>query len=129
MVSHKDSTEQVKTDRISYDSPAVALRKALHRATADRKECESYLLEPCVNKMETEEAHADTSSSDPESPPGGSSEVAASATKVRLRVPTSEGVPDAWIADTGSGYDLVSKNEISEKILGQVEVPSHAPNL
>jgi hypothetical protein len=44
-------------------------------------------------------------------------------------VPTSEGVPSAWIADTGSGYDLVSKNEVSEKILGQIELPSHAPNL
>jgi hypothetical protein len=134
MVSHKDNdAHQTKTARSSYDSPAESLRKALLRASADREECVIYRLEPCENKVEkiveafVENLNED--SSDPETPPGGGDDVAVSATRTRLGVPTSEGVPDAWIADTGSGYNLVSKNEVSRKLFGQIEVSSSAPTL
>ena len=142
MVSYRDAP-QPKVARLCYDSPAESLRTALNRAKANQTDSAIYLLEPCKNDKKEIKAVIDVpvhsvatpmtddfyeDISDPEVIPGGDN-VAAAATEIRLGVPTSEGVPDAWIADTGSGYDLVSRNEVSEKILAQIEVPDRAPTL
>ena len=138
MVSHKANTTRTKVDRISDDSPQEALRKALARADANRKESLKYLSSPCENEVEIKWMEAAIellshenaqSSSDSEATLSTSDVVAVGATRTRLNAPTTVGVPDAWIADTGSGYDLVARNEVPKKLLKKTEVPSRAPSL